>query len=113
MAADAAEAAEERPRASMIAAPRLATVGTKSLSSQAWSTSTLLPDTSACWTEGYCVAEWLPQMASFLSSVTGTPSFLESWARARLWSRRGIAGERAAGTSGGGGGGLGGVVVGG
>src|SRR4051812_21659605 len=114
MAAEAAEAAEERPRASMMAAPRLATVGMKSLSSQAWSTSTLLPPTSACWTEGYWVAEWLPQMASFLSSVTGTPSFLESWARARLWSRRGIAGKRAAGAAGAvGGGGRGGGVGGG
>ena len=39
--ADAAEAAEDEPRASMIAAPRLATVGMKSFSSQAWSPTSL------------------------------------------------------------------------
>ena len=37
MAAFAADAAELAPRASMIAAPRLATVGMKSFSIQAWS----------------------------------------------------------------------------
>ena len=37
MAALAAEAALERPRASMIAAPRCCTVGMKSPSIQAWS----------------------------------------------------------------------------
>src|SRR6202007_3045192 len=48
--ADAAEAADEAPRASMIAAPRLATVGMKSLSIQFWSLTTsaaFLPLTSA------------------------------------------------------------------
>ena len=40
MVADAAEAADDEPRASMIAAPRLATVGMKSFSSQAWSPTT-------------------------------------------------------------------------
>jgi len=35
--ADAADAAEEAPRASMIAAPRLATVGMKVLAFQSWS----------------------------------------------------------------------------
>ena len=37
MAALAADAAEDAPRASMIAAPRFCTVGMKSLSTQAWS----------------------------------------------------------------------------
>ena len=37
MVADAAEAADDEPRASMMAAPRLATVGMKSFSIQAWS----------------------------------------------------------------------------
>ena len=40
MVADAAEAADDEPRASMIAAPRLATVGMKSFSIQAWSSTT-------------------------------------------------------------------------
>ena len=39
MVAEAAEAAEEEPRASMIAAPRLATVGMKSSLIQAWSST--------------------------------------------------------------------------
>ena len=40
MVADAAEAADDEPRASMIAAPRLATVGMKVFSSQSWSSTT-------------------------------------------------------------------------
>jgi hypothetical protein len=40
MAADAAEAADDEPRASMIAAPRFWTVGMKSSSIQAWSSTT-------------------------------------------------------------------------
>ncbi len=103
MAALAAEAAEDAPRTSMIAAPRLATVGMKSFSSQAWSlisSAAFLPATSAWKMSGYWVAEWLPQMVSFLTSLTVTPVFLASWATARLWSRRVIAVKRSAGTSG-------------
>src|SRR5690606_15009677 len=103
MAALAAEAAEEAPRASMIAAPRLATVGMKSFSSQDWSSTALapvVPLTSAWKMSGYWVAEWLPQMVSFLMSLTDTPSFLASWVSARLWSSRVIAVNRSAGTSG-------------
>ena len=40
MVADAAEAADDEPRASMIAAPRLATVGMKLFSIQSWSSTT-------------------------------------------------------------------------
>src|SRR6476619_4794002 len=76
MAALAAEAADEAPRASMIAAPRVATVGMNSLSSQACSTcsATGLPLTSAWNRSGYWDAEWLPQMVILLTSATGTDS---------------------------------------
>ena len=91
MVADAAEAAEEEPRASMIAAPRLATVGMKSFSIQAWSPTTsaaFWPPTSAWKRSGYCVAEWLPQIVIFLMSVTAAPVLAASCEIARLWSSR-------------------------
>src|SRR5690349_24968344 len=78
MVADAADAAEDEPRASMIAAPRLATVGMKSFSSQAWSptaSAAFWPLTSAWKRSGYWVAEWLPQIVIFLMSVTLAPVF--------------------------------------
>src|SRR5690606_24377704 len=103
MAALAAEAADEAPRASMIAAPRLATVGMKSSASHFSSLTTsaaFLPATVAWKMSGYWVAEWLPQIVSFLISETGTPVFFDSWVSARLWSRRVIAVNRSAGTSG-------------
>src|ERR1700748_1098189 len=90
-AALAADAADEAPRASMIAAPRLATVGMKAFSTQAWSLTTsaaFFPPTSAWKMSGYWVAEWLPQIVIFLMSVTLAPVFLASWLIARLWSRR-------------------------
>src|SRR5215475_14507526 len=89
--AEAADAADDAPRASMIAAPRLATVGMKSFSIQAWSLTTsaaFFPPTSAWKMSGYWVAEWLPQMVIFLMSVTAAPVFFASWRIARLWSRR-------------------------
>ena len=76
MVAEAADAADEEPRASMIAAPRLATVGMKVFSSQSWSSTTsaaMRPPTSAWNRSGYCVAEWLPQIVIFLISVTAAP----------------------------------------
>src|ERR1700759_3273473 len=87
--ADAADAADEEPRASMIAAPRLATGGMKAFSIQLWSLITsaaFLPPTSAWKMSGYWVAEWLPQIVIFLMSVTAAPVFLASWEIARLWS---------------------------
>ena len=101
--ADAAEAAEDEPRASMIAAPRLATVGMKSFSSQAWSptsSAAFWPPTSAWKRSGYWVAEWLPQIVIFLMSVTGAPVLAASWLIARLWSRRVSAEKRSRGMSG-------------
>src|SRR5919199_6867998 len=103
MVADAAEAADEEPRASMIAAPRLATVGMKSFSIQDWSLTTsaaFLPPTSAWKMSGYWVAEWLPQIVSFLMSVTEEPVFAASWESARLWSSRVSAENRWRGMSG-------------
>jgi hypothetical protein len=103
MAADAAEAADEAPRASMMAAPRLATVGMNVSRYQA-SSSTFLaalwPSTSAWRRSGNCVAEWLPHTVIFLMDSTGTASLLASCEIARLWSRRIIAVKRSAGTSG-------------
>src|SRR3954468_14526733 len=82
MAAFAALAADERPRASMMAAPRFCTVGMNVVSSQAWSLiigQILFPSVSAWNTSGYCVAEWLPQTAIFLIAVTGLEIFCETW----------------------------------
>src|SRR6476660_9256951 len=101
--ADAAEAADEEPRASMIAAPRLATVGMKSFSTHAWSPTTsaaFLPAISAWKMSGYWVAEWLPQIVSFLRSVTLAPVLAASCEIARLWSRRVSAEKRSRGMSG-------------
>src|SRR5690606_18314176 len=84
-------------------APRLATVGMKSSASHFSSLTTsaaFLPATVAWKMSGYWVAEWLPQIVSFLISETGTPVFFDSWVSARLWSRRVIAVNRSAGTSG-------------
>src|SRR5881396_704060 len=80
--AEAADAADDAPRASMMAAPRLATVGMKVPASQSWSptvSAAFLPDTSAWNRSGYWVAEWLPQIVIFRISVTGTPSLAASW----------------------------------
>src|SRR5678810_912748 len=90
-AALAALAAEDRPRASMMAAPRFCTVGMKSFSSQAWSLiigQTFLPSASAWKTSGYCVAEWLPHTVTLRIAVTGLEIFWAIWLVARLWSRR-------------------------
>src|SRR5664279_2557879 len=103
MAAFAAEAAEDAPRASMMAAPRLATVGMKSLSIHAWSLMTsaaFLPPICAWNTSGYCVAEWLPQMVTLLIASTVVPLLRASWVFARLWSSRIMAVKRDLGTSG-------------
>src|SRR5438876_5116425 len=91
MAAFAALAAEERPRASMIAAPRFCTVGMNVLSSQLWSLiigQIFLPSTSAWNTSGYCVAEWLPQMVTLRIDETGFATLAASCEVARLWSSR-------------------------
>ncbi len=101
--AEAAEAADEEPRASMIAAPRFATVGMKSFSIHDWSPTTsaaFRPPTSAWKMSGYWVAEWLPQIVIFLISETEAPVFAASWEIARLWSSRVSAENRSFGMSG-------------
>src|SRR5581483_6763303 len=103
MAALAADAAEDWPRASMMAAPRFCTVVMKSPCSQAVSEITSvarLPPMRALPKSGNWVAEWLPQMATLVTSETGTPAFLASWVLARFWSSRVMANQRSAGTSG-------------
>src|SRR3954452_25553636 len=103
MVAEAAEAADDEPRASMMAAPRLATVGMKVFSIQSWSSTTsaaLPPPTSAWKRSGYWVAEWLPQIVMWVMSVTGAPVLAASCEIARLWSRRVSAENRSWGMSG-------------
>src|SRR5690606_38318762 len=103
MVAEAAEAADDEPRASMIAAPRLATVGMKVDSSHSWSltsSAAFLPPTLALNRSGYWVAEWLPQIVMFVISVTEAPVFAASCEMARLWSRRVSAEKRSSGMSG-------------
>ncbi len=87
IAAFAALAALDAPRASMIAAPRLATVGMNSSAIQASSPTTSQapsPRTFAFTRSGYCVVEWLPQMVMLVISETSAPVFAASWAIARL-----------------------------
>src|ERR1700761_2115256 len=103
MAALAADAALDAPRASMIAAPRFCTVGMKSFSIQSWSpivSAALAPLTLALNTSGYWVAEWLPQIVMLVTSLMAAPVFLATWAIARLWSRRTMALKRSRGMSG-------------
>src|SRR6267143_5595115 len=74
MAALAAIAAEDSPRASMIAAPRFWMAGMKVCSSQRWSLiigQTFLPSASAWKMSGYWVAEWFPQTVTFRIALTG------------------------------------------
>ncbi len=86
IAAFAADAALDAPRASMMAAPRFCTVGRKSFSTQAMSTrsSARRPPTVVWCRSGYMVEEWFPQIARPSISVTGTPVFAASCASARL-----------------------------
>src|ERR1035438_10065512 len=102
MAALAAEAAEERPRASMMAAPRLPTLGMYSLLYQVSSTrpGALAPATVAKRLSGYMVGEWLPQTTIFSTESTGLPALPASMDMARLWSRRIMEVKLAAGRSG-------------
>src|SRR5262245_35047027 len=103
MTADAAEPADDSLRAAMIAAPRFWTVEMNSPRSQASS-----PMTSGAGREpmralvasGYWVAEWLPQIAMFVTWETGTPARRASWALARSSSSLCIANQLSVGTSG-------------
>src|SRR5208283_1624828 len=92
MAALAAEPAEDRPRASMITAPRLPTLGMYSFLYQFSSTSLVagFPSIVAKRISGYIVGEWLPHTINFSTESTGLPALLASMDLARLWSRRSI-----------------------
>src|SRR5262245_36951396 len=82
MAPFAAESADDRPRALMIAAPRFWQPGTKVVSSQGRSVMTSvagLPLIFAFVKSGYWVLEWLPQMVMPVTASLATPAF---WARA-------------------------------
>ena len=96
------EAAEDAPRAAMMAAPRPATAGMNVPASHSSSTcsAALRPFTWVVNRSGYWVAEWLPQMVMCSIAVTGAESFAASWETARLWSSRVMAVNRLAGTSG-------------
>src|SRR5258707_1319646 len=102
MAAAAADAADDVPRALMMAAPRCCTVGIKLSLNQPGSTneSAGLPPTVAWCRSGYWVAEWLPQMMTLLTVVNAAPLFSVSCASPRLWSRRVIAVNRLRGREG-------------
>src|SRR5207302_6558760 len=103
MTAFAAEAAEDAPRASMMAAPRFWTVLMKSPRSQSPSLITSgagRPPIRALAKSGYWVAEWLPQIARLVTSATPTPALWASWLLARFSSRRVIANQRSSGISG-------------
>src|SRR3954464_4582914 len=103
IAAFAAEAALEAPRASMIAAPRFATRGMYSSAiqdSSSTASQALPPSTLALTRSGYWGAEWLPQEVILGTAETGLPSLFASCDFARLWSRRIIAVKRSRGTSG-------------
>src|SRR5215475_11412177 len=94
IAAFAAEAADDRPRASMIAAPRLPTVGMNVLRFHSSSLISLVrswPSAVATRKSGYIVGEWLPHTTSFSIDDTGLPDLAASCDSARLWSRRSMA----------------------
>src|SRR2546426_12385035 len=87
IAAFAALAADDRPRASMMAAPRFCTVGMNVDSSQDWSLiigQSFFPSASALNTSGYCVAEWLPQTVTLRIEDTGLATLCASCEVARL-----------------------------
>mmetsp|Transcript_21719 Transcript_21719/g.53068 ORF Transcript_21719/g.53068 Transcript_21719/m.53068 type:complete len:202 (+) Transcript_21719:185-790(+) len=104
----AALMAELSLRAAMIAAPRFCTVLRKSPSSHASSFTAArtvclapsAPTTSAWFTSGYCVDEWLPHTMTLRTVATGTLSRSATCAHARLWSRRVRHEKAVAGSSG-------------
>ena len=87
IAALAAEAALDAPRASMIAAPRCWTLGMNVSSSHVWSPMTSAAERAPTRhrnRSGYWVAEWFPQIVMRDTSLTDTPARAATWVRARL-----------------------------
>src|SRR5262249_24201015 len=81
MAPFAADRADDRPRALMIAAQRFWHCGTKVFSSHARSVIVCgagLPLIFALVKSGYCVLEWLPQMVMQVTASFSTPAFCAS-----------------------------------
>src|SRR5437762_13641126 len=81
IAAFAADAADESPRASMTAAPRLPTVGRNTVRFQFSSLISALIDAPcavAMRYSGYTVGEWLPHTTSLSIDPTGLPLFCAS-----------------------------------
>ena len=79
IAAFAAEAADDAPRASMILAPRCCTVGMYvALDPRLVDAAPIagLPFTRACTRSGYCVAEWLPQIVMLRDGTDGHVALL-------------------------------------
>ena len=79
IAACAADAADDEPRASITAAPRFCTVSMNGPCSHASSPITSgagLPPIPAWAKSGNCVAEWLPQIARFVTSRTAHAGLL-------------------------------------
>lgn len=103
IAALAALAADDEPRARMIAEPRCCTVGMNTSSihrrSDTASSAGLFP-TSAWDRSGYWVAEWLPQIDMRRIDAAGSPVRCANCAMARLWSSRVSALNRVRGTPG-------------
>src|SRR3954452_17057174 len=102
IAAFAADAAEDAPRASMISAPPLPTRGMSSFSYQSMSplSTARSPFTFALNRSGNIVGEWLPHTTRSWMSPTPTSSFWASCATARFSSRRVMAVNRSLGMSG-------------
>src|SRR3954454_963572 len=102
IAALAADAADDAPRASMISAPRLPTRGMYSFSYQSMSTFSTArsPFTFALNRSGNIVGEWLPHTTRSWMSATLTSSFWASCATARFSSSRVMAVNRSLGMSG-------------
>ncbi len=61
---------------------------------------TPIPAMRAFLASGYWVAEWLPQIAMFETTDTGSFAFRASWVFARFSSRRVMANHRSAAISG-------------
>ena len=94
IAAEAAEAADDLPRALMISLPRCWTVFRKSPSNQDESPIASVAGSPAIVASnqfGNIVGEWLPHTPRFFTEDTGRPDFAASCAAARFWSRRVIA----------------------
>jgi hypothetical protein len=103
MAALAADAADDRPRASMMAAPRLPTVGRKVLAFHSVVVDQVLDRFAVDGREAVVgVHGWrvVAPDAQLLDEATGLPVLAATCDSARLWSRRSMAVKFFAGSDG-------------